>query len=153
MSNELNIGQLLIKDKIITQDQLDHAIAQQNKSGGLVEMILVKQGFLTPQNLTKYTKMLEEKQKAAGIKTVPPKKLRLGEILIAANELNESQLEEALKYQQEKGVKIGIALVDLGFIQRSTLVKYLTKQSQMVIDSAGLMTYEATDMVSEAEKK
>ncbi|MDH4199220.1 MAG: hypothetical protein OEV66_02480 [Spirochaetia bacterium] len=153
MSSDINIGQLLIKDKVITQEQLDHAIAYQSKAGGLIEMILVNQGLLTPQNLAKYRRIIEDREKAAGIKKEPAKKLRLGEILIAANEITQEQLDAALKYQQEKGVKIGIAFLDLGFIQRTTLVRFLTKQSQMVIDSANLMNYEATDMVSEAEKK
>ena len=69
------------------------------------------------------------------------------------NEITEKQLNQALEYQKGRGVKIGIALVELDFIERSTLVRYLTKQSQMVIDSVGLLNYEAGDIVSEAERK
>lgn len=153
MSENLDIGQLLLKEKVITQEQWEHAKHIQDKSGGLLEMILVKQGIISPQNLTRYIKILEEKQKELGITSQPAKKMRLGEILLADNVITQEQLEEALEYQKEKKVKIGIALVELDFIERSTLVRYLTKQSQMVIDSTGLMTFEATDMVTEAEKK
>lgn len=147
------IGDLLLKDKLITQEQYDIALNVQKKSGGLLEMIFIKQGFVTPQNLTRYLKIIEEKNNAAGIKNQPVKKMRLGEILIQNGEITMDQLNEALAYQKEKGVKIGIALIELDFIERGTLVRYLTKQSQMVIDSVGLLNYEAGDIVSEAEKK
>lgn len=147
------IGELLLKDRLITQDQLNHALALQKKSGGLLEMILVKQGVLTPQNLTRYMKIVEEKNKASGIQTKPAPRLRLGEILIQNNEITQEQLDRALEYQKQKEVKIGVALIELELIDRSTLVRYLTKQAQMVIDSAGLQNYEAGDMVSEAERK
>ncbi|MDH4263670.1 MAG: hypothetical protein OEV78_11555 [Spirochaetia bacterium] len=153
MSDNTLIGDMLVKDKMITQDQLNHAISIQKKSGGLLEMILVKQGVLSPQNLTKYMKIIDEQNKASGKKVEQPEKLRLGEILIKNNEITENQLNQALEYQKGKGVKIGIALVELEFIERSTLVRYLTKQSQMVIDSVGLLNYEAGDIVSEAEKR
>ena len=152
MDDKINIGQLLLKDKIITQEQLEHAKAVQDKAGGLIEMILVKQGFITPQNLTKYMKILEEKKREAGIKSEKPKKLRLGEILIQANEITREQLDEALEKQKGTSERLGIVLVDLGYVSRQTLVKYLTKQSQMVIDSMGLLNYEATDIVGEAEQ-
>jgi hypothetical protein len=150
---EITIAQLLLRDKIISQEHLEQANQIQKKSGGLVEMILVKQGYLTPQNLTKYMKMAEDKQKEAGISDSQPKKLRLGEILVQAGEITEEQVSQALEYQKKHGVKIGIAFVDLEIISRQVLVKYLTKQSQMVIDSMSLLNYEATDIVSEVEKK
>jgi len=153
MSEIISIGNLLVKDKVISQEQLDNAVSVQKKTGGLLEMILVKQGVLTPQNLTKYLRIVEEKNKASGVIEKPTVKLRLGEILIQNNEITVDQLNQALAYQKEKGVKIGIALVELDFIERSTLVRYLTKQSQMVIDSVGLLNYQAGDIVSEAEKK
>jgi len=149
MSENNVIGEFLLKEKAVTQEQLDQAIAIQKKSGGLLEMILVKQGAITPQNLTKYMRILEER----GGKQAQAPRMRLGEILIQNNEITQDQLNQALEYQKQKGVKIGIALVELDLIERATLVKYLTKQSQMVIDAAGLSTYEASDMVSEAEKK
>jgi type IV pilus assembly protein PilB len=153
MDDNKLIGELLIKDRVITQDQLDHALAAQKKYGGLLEMILVKQGVLSAQNLTKYLKIIEEKNKISGNQNQSTPKLRLGEILIQNNEITPQQLKQALEYQKEKGVKIGIALVELELIERSTLVRYLTKQSQMVIDTANLFNYEAGNIVDEAEKK
>jgi|GEM_PF-581778 len=153
MTENKLIGELLLKDKLITQEQYDIALNVQKKSGGLLEMIFVKQGFVSQQNLTRYMKLAEEKNKADGITTQPAKKLRLGEILIQNGEITAGQLKEALEYQKERGVKIGIALIELEFIERGTLVRYLTKQSQMVIDSVGLLNLEAGDIVSEAEKK
>lgn len=148
------LGELLIEEKLITQEQLERALEIQKKRGGMVGMILVKQGFLTEEALTKYTSEQAKRNEKLGFtEEVKPKRARLGELLLANGEITPKQLNDALEYQNKQSVKLGIALLQLGYIDKGTLVRYLTRQAQTVIDSIGLSTVEAKHMVSEVEKK
>ena len=50
---------------------------------------------------------------------------RLGELLIDNEEITQEQLDKALHYQKEKGGKIGVILVEMGFTTVTVLKKYL----------------------------
>jgi hypothetical protein len=63
-----------------------------------------------------------------------PKPL-LGEILIENNVITKDQLEKAISVQKKEGGLIGIILVNLGYIDEPTLVKYLARQAEMVVKS------------------
>ncbi len=56
------------------------------------------------------------------------KKIRIGDILVAAGAITEEQLQEALEYQKENGGKLGSVLVELGFISNEILITLLTQQ-------------------------
>ncbi|MBI5468737.1 MAG: type IV-A pilus assembly ATPase PilB [Deltaproteobacteria bacterium] len=48
------IGELLLREKLITQDQLKNAIDEQKKSGGRLGYNLTKLGFITEKDLTTF---------------------------------------------------------------------------------------------------
>lgn len=50
---------------------------------------------------------------------------RLGEILIESESITEEQLQEALNHSKEKGVVLGTALLERGFVDEKTLFKGL----------------------------
>jgi len=52
----------------------------------------------------------------------------LGEILVAAEEITEEQLAEALAFQKENGGLLGEILVGMGFISDSDLEAHLKEQ-------------------------
>lgn len=56
------------------------------------------------------------------------KKIRMGDLLVAAGAITEEQLQEALALQKEKGQKLGKTLLDEGFISQELLVAVLTQQ-------------------------
>ncbi len=56
------------------------------------------------------------------------KKIRIGDILVAAGAITDEQLQEALDYQKENGGKLGGVLVELGFISNEMLITLLTQQ-------------------------
>jgi len=58
-------------------------------------------------------------------------KLRLGELLVRANLVDEIQLRVALKEQRETGERLGTALVKLGFIEEAVLAAFLSKQTDL----------------------
>lgn len=56
------------------------------------------------------------------------KKIRMGDLLVAAGAITEEQLQEALALQKEKGQKLGKTLLDEGFISQELLIAVLTQQ-------------------------
>lgn len=60
-------------------------------------------------------------------------KKRLGEILLEAGIINESQLQQALEYQQMWGQRLGTALVAKGFISEEMLMRVLGSTLNMPI--------------------
>lgn len=60
--------------------------------------------------------------------SVGRKKIRIGDVLVAAGAITEEQLQEGLAKQKETGRKLGNALVGLGFISNDMLITVLTTQ-------------------------
>ena len=50
-----------------------------------------------------------------------PKKLRIGELLVANKIITEEQLETALGEQKKLGLKLGRTLIELGYIDEGSL--------------------------------
>ena len=63
--------------------------------------------------------------------SVGRKKIRIGDVLVAAGAITEEQLQEGLAKQKETGRKLGNALVDLGFISNDMLITVLTTQLEI----------------------
>lgn len=60
MSKQL-LGDILVDNGEITQDQLDEALAIQKKEGGLIGIILVNLNYLDEQSLVKYLAIQAER--------------------------------------------------------------------------------------------
>ena len=56
------------------------------------------------------------------------KKIRIGDLLVAAGAITEEQLQEALTVQKEKGQKLGQTLLEEGFISKELFIAVLTQQ-------------------------
>ncbi|MDO5156088.1 MAG: ATPase, T2SS/T4P/T4SS family [Eubacteriales bacterium] len=56
------------------------------------------------------------------------KKIRMGDLLVAAGAITEEELEGALALQKEKGQKLGKTLVECGYISQELLIAILTQQ-------------------------
>ena len=54
--------------------------------------------------------------------------MRLGELLIARQLINQEDLEKALEIQSERGEKLGKILVDLGFVSMKDMLATLSDQ-------------------------
>ncbi len=73
------------------------------------------------------------------------KKIRIGDLLVAAGAITDEELQEAIAYQKEKGIKLGQALVELGLISQELL--NLTISQQLGIDYIELRSCKLTDDV------
>jgi len=63
-------------------------------------------------------------------------KTRLGEILVENGEITSEQLQKALEAQKQSGGLIGMVLVNLGYIDKNKLFRYLEMQTQQFINKA-----------------
>ncbi|MHC4840023.1 MAG: hypothetical protein ACYTDT_03545, partial [Planctomycetota bacterium] len=71
---------------------------------------------------------------------------RLGELLLEANEIDEDQLDHALKIHKQTGKQLGRVLVDTNLVEEKILIKYLA--INLGVDYVDLV---AEDMVWEAD--
>jgi type IV pilus assembly protein PilB len=53
---------------------------------------------------------------------------KLGDILLKAEIISEEQLEKALELHQQKGIRVGKALIQLGYTTQESLIKALSEQ-------------------------
>ncbi|MDE7367977.1 MAG: Flp pilus assembly complex ATPase component TadA [Lachnospiraceae bacterium] len=56
------------------------------------------------------------------------KKIRIGDLLVAAGAITDEELQEAIAYQKEKGIKIGKALLEMGLISQDLMNLTLSQQ-------------------------
>ena len=56
------------------------------------------------------------------------KKIRMGDLLVAAGAITEEELQQALALQKEKGQRLGKTLMEGGFISKELLIATLTQQ-------------------------
>ncbi len=55
---KLKLGEMLVGNGIISNDQLEKALDQQKKDGGMIGMILVNLNFISKEQLSDYLKLI-----------------------------------------------------------------------------------------------
>jgi hypothetical protein len=133
-------GQLLVQSEHISSDQLDHAIAEHQRTGEFLGDVFKRFGVLSDQQL----KGLLAFQQNQGSTHVSP--LRLGELLVSTGRIAREQLEDALLKQKQSDKNIGEILLEAGYatpacIQHCvSLQKMLTKTVLAAILALGMGT-------------
>ncbi|WP_417685668.1 GspE/PulE family protein [Pseudidiomarina gelatinasegens] len=67
----------------------------------------------------------------------PRLKMRLGDLLVQDGMISESQLQQALADQKQNGRKLGVTLIDLGFIAEHDLLEFLARQLNIPLIELG----------------
>jgi uncharacterized protein (DUF433 family) len=135
----VRIGDLLLQEKAITQEQLQKALDYQKENHGIrIGEALVKLGFVDIKTLV--GTLAKQKPSSGGHDaTAPPKQettskgtaVRLGEILLRGKVVTPEQLRKAVEYQQQHpGTMFGKALIELGFVTEESIADALLKQQQ-----------------------
>ena len=62
-------------------------------------------------------------------------RIPLGELLVENDVITQNQLQEAMGIQKKEGGLIGVVLINLGYIDEKTLVKYLSLQAEGVVNT------------------
>lgn len=67
----------------------------------------------------------------------PRLKMRLGDLLVQDGMISDSQLQQALADQKQNGRKLGVTLIDLGFIAEHDLLEFLARQLNIPLIELG----------------
>jgi hypothetical protein len=132
------LGELLVAEELLTEDELEQALAEQAKSGRLLGQILVANSYLSAFSLARVLSeqhgvQLSPKDGAAAppapVASEPEQAWRpLGKVLVDLEFLTESQLERALVAQREEGARLGEILVSRGLLSGAELAQALAEQ-------------------------
>lgn len=121
------LGALLVQSGRITARQLDHAIAEQKRSGDKLGVVFTRLGMLTERQLSA---LLEFQHNQADAHVSNP--LRLGELLLATGYISREQLEDALVKQTVCHKKIGEVLVEQGYVSQRRIKSGFRLQKMLV---------------------
>ncbi|NVL90720.1 MAG: Flp pilus assembly complex ATPase component TadA [Desulfobacterales bacterium] len=115
--NKLRVGDLLVQEGIITQEQLNQALLVQKDQEVYKPLgeVCVELKFLSKTQLNQTL----SKHK---------KRIRLGELLVNIGLITQEQLQEALEQQKSEHAKLGDILVKKGFLTEASLINTLTIQ-------------------------
>jgi hypothetical protein len=131
------LGELLVAEELLTQDELEQALAEQASSGRLLGQILVSNGYLSAFSLARVLseqhgvrlRAREEDQLAPPAELEVMREWRpLGRVLVELGLVTESQLERALAAQREEHGRLGEILVSRGLLSGSELAQALAEQ-------------------------
>jgi len=128
VAQKVKIGELLLREGIIDQDQLAHALEEHKRSGLLIGKILVRLGMVNEDLLES---LLNKQLKSRDSR-------RLGEILVEQGLVSASQMDAALEMSKRSGQKLGAVLVKKGFLDEDALVEILAERQgipQIRLDS------------------
>jgi hypothetical protein len=149
------LGELLLDEELLTEDELEQALLEQARSGRLLGQILVSNGYLSAFSLARVLSDQHGVQLRApagsepeaptpALALVEPEAQThwrpLGKLLLEKGLLNESQLEEALREQREGHARLGEILVSRGLLSGTELAQTLAEQQGVDLDPAGLET-------------
>lgn len=130
-----SLGRLLVERGVISQEQLDAALAVQRKQGGMLGEILTSRGWVTPLSIAAAI----AKQKVDAPEAQPSRGRGtgwkpLGTLLVEKGLVTDVQLKQALAVQSESGGFLGEILVDQGWLAASDLVLALAAQLGLDFD-------------------
>ena len=108
------LGELLVENGLLTEQQLLEALETQKKERKLLGEIIVELGFTTRENLDATL------ARQYGSK--------LGEILIGKGLISFEQLEQALDEQKNSPKSLGEILIDKGYVTEADLMDGLARQ-------------------------
>jgi len=124
------LGELLVRNKLITVDQFRHAMELQRLTPGQpIGQVLCQIGYLKSKDL-EYVLDHNDKRR------------KLGEILIAMNLINEERLNNALTLSKTEKIPLGRALVRQHLLEEEQLARAIALQHDMTYESLSEMTFD-----------
>ncbi len=120
------LGELLVSNGLLTEEQLMAALEQQKKNRRLLGEIIIERGYTTKEKLDA---VLAHQYGSV-----------LGEILIKNGHVTFEQLQNAMDDQRSSSKTLGEILIDRGYVAESDLINGLAQQYK--IPYVRLATYE-----------
>jgi tetratricopeptide (TPR) repeat protein len=166
LDNKTRLGELLISADLVTEDQLKAGLETSASSFLPIGRTLVLSGVLSEELLTTAinaqkllrAQKITRKQAIEGIKAAkqrapepPPQgrqrhfyklparnSVRLGELLIAADALTETQLSSAVEIGLVNGLSLGQVLIEMGLVEPQALDASLALQKMLADEKLGM---------------
>ena len=139
-ANRYSLGRLLVERGVISDEQLDAALAVQRTEGRMLGEILTARGWVTPLSIAAAV----VKQRVDDEEDAPPSAAGrsprrtnwkpLGTLLLEKSLISEVQLKQALALQRDTGGFLGEILVQEGWISAADLVLALAAQLGLELD-------------------
>jgi hypothetical protein len=151
------LGALLVAKGLLTENQLQWALSEQQRTGRLVGEILVESGTISAFTLARaLTEQHGVELQSAAKEAAPEAPTQavwrpLGKLLVEEGFLTSDQLKQALLRQQESHGrrKLGEILVAEGFLSGIDLARALAKQNGVVLDQSQEVETVVRPVVSE----
>jgi hypothetical protein len=150
------LGALLVAKGLLTENQLQWALAEQRRTGRLVGEILVESGtisaFALARMLTEQHGIEIQRPRPEPEPEAPPAAWRpLGKLLVEDGFLTKDQLRQALLRQQESRGrrKLGEILVAEGFLSGVDLARALVKQNGVTLEQSDELETMVRPVVNE----
>lgn len=128
--NTTRIGNLLLKERAITQAQLREALQIQKGEPRFLGEILIKMGVVGQKKLAQALSLQSRLRSQLASKFVQ-ERLRLGQILTHTQTITQDQLRKALERQKQTKELLGKILVEMKAISQSTLQEFLKIQKEL----------------------
>jgi len=152
------LGELLVDEQLLTEDELEQALLEQSRSGRLLGQIIVSNGYLSAFSLARvlseqhgvelrHANEQEQHTPTVELSLADPPELGamepdketpwrpLGKLLVEQGFLTESQLDEALAEQRERHARLGEILVWRGLLTGPDLARALAEQHGVELDT------------------
>jgi adsorption protein B len=113
------LGQLLLQQGLVTEDQLREALRKQRRSYRRLGEVLVEEKILRPEVLEQAVERHQVEGLGRG---------RLGDFLVQQGYLGLEALERALELQQKRFQRLGDVVVEMGLITRRQLADVLRER-------------------------
>lgn len=144
------LGAVLVDKGLLTESQVDAALAEQTRSGRLVGQILVESGALSAFSLARALTEQHgvELQTEADLRTSSARPgavwRPLGRLLVEEGYLTKAELRRALRTQRESGGRrlLGEILVAEGFLSGLALARALAEQNGFELEPDGDATVQ-----------
>lgn len=129
------LGAILIASNCLSKSQLDYAVAQLDDSEEQLGDILIRQGVLTPSQLSgalNFQKRLHAHRSD---------RYRLGQMMVASGHISEDTLAEAVERQKVTGGRLGETLLESGAITNSALRNALAQQRRFISAATAALSF------------
>jgi hypothetical protein len=140
------LGELLVAEELLTEAELEAALAEQARTGRLLGQIVVSNGYLSAFSLARVlsqqhgVELTSTKPEATTAErkdspdTEPGTWRPLGRLLVELEFLTERQLERALAVQRDEHGRLGEILVSRGLLSGAELAQALAEQHGVELD-------------------
>jgi hypothetical protein len=133
-----SLGRVLVERGVITDEQLDTALAVQRREGGMLGEILTSRGWVTSLSIAAaLAKQRADAPDGSEAESRPSRGSNwkpLGTLLVEKDFISDVQLKQALALQANEGGFLGEILVERGWLTAADLVLALAAQLGLDFD-------------------